>query len=335
MPTLPGTESSLAAPAPSTFGVPSPDPATVPPAFRELQAAMELYSREMVGQGASAVLIEAKVGGQAWSHTAGTRTLGGAAAAPGDPVFIGAVGRSMLAVLVLALVEEGLVVLDLPVATYLPELSGTVAGGRSVREVLGRKPSALDPSDQGYRILGVLVERLRGAGLATVLARDIGEPLGLRSFPVSAGANPDTLVHRYVLVDGDASDVTAFAGPGEGEPRIAAGVADLNSFYAGLLEGRLLEPASLVEMKGPLPGGYGLGLDQWDDRCTNGSYFGHAADLPGGGVVSMSSADGNRQLTLAVSYPPAAQGTQPSALTLELMGLAQVALNSGCRFQFR
>ncbi len=34
-------------------------------------------------------------------------------------------------------------------------------------------------------------------------------------------------------------------------------------------------------MKGTVFADYGLGLDHWDDRCTNGFYYGHAGDIPG------------------------------------------------------
>ena len=46
-----------------------------------------------------------------------------------------------------------------------------------------------------------------------------------------------------------------------------------------------MSPASLIAMKGTVFADYGLGLDHWDDRCTNGFYYGHAGDIPGYGSI--------------------------------------------------
>lgn len=50
--------------------------------------------------------------------------------------------------------------------------------------------------------------------------------------------------------------------------------------------------------------------------------------------MSLSSADANRQITIAVAYPPAPLAEAPSAVALEITSLAQVVLNAGCRFRF-
>jgi D-alanyl-D-alanine carboxypeptidase len=170
-----------------------------------------------------------------------------------------------------------------------------------------------------------------------VLRADILDPLDLHSTMVLDGDPlPDTLIHGYALVGNQTVDVTRSSQQGgpvsEG---VIASVADINAFYAALLEGRLLLPDSLVEMKGSVFADYGLGLDHWKDRCTNGFYYGHSGDVPGFGTISISSADGNRQLTISVAYPPLPLTTQPSPIALEMTGLAQVALNASCRFHFR
>jgi hypothetical protein len=76
-------------------------------------------------------------------------------------------------------------------------------------------------------------------------------------------------------------------------------------------------------------------LDQWNDRCTNGFYYGHSGDVPGYGTIAISSADGSRQLAMSVAYPPSPLPTRSYAIALEMTGLAQVALNASCRLQFR
>lgn len=200
-----------------------------------------------------------------------------------------------------------------------------------------RQPLEVSYSRSDYEALGLLVQRLRGRPLADVLRTDVVEPLGLRSTSmVGDGPAPAHLVHGYALVDGGLADVAyAALHRGSASGAIISSVEDMNTFYAALLRGKLLSPASLAEMKGRVSAGYGLGLDHWHDRCTNGFYYGHSGDVPGYGTIAISSADGNRQLAVSVAYPPSKLLPQPSAIALETAGLAQVALTASCRLQFR
>ncbi|WP_224167524.1 serine hydrolase domain-containing protein [Arthrobacter sp. StoSoilA2] len=328
--------------------VPAPPPTStsqsppVTPAFRELQATLELFSREMLQNGAPAVLMEARAGQQVWRHAAGVRSLdGGAPVQADDPIRVGGLTRTMVAVCVLKLVEEGRLVLEDPIAKYLPGIGVLLPPGQesvTVRQLLDHTSGTSYASGlSDYAVLGFLVERLRGAPLGTVLRTDILDPLNLHSTKVlDEGPLPAALVHGYAVLRGKTVDVTHSAQPGgPASEGVIASVADINAFYAALLKGRLLLPESLLEMKGPVFADYGLGLDHWKDTCTNGLYYGHSGDIPGYGTISISSADGNRQLTISLAYPPLPLSTQPSAIALELTGLAQVALNASCRFQFR
>lgn len=320
--------------APSTAGS-----AAVSPAFQELRATLELFSREKLAEGASAVLIKARVGQQEWTHAAGVRSRDGLVMVQtNDRFHVGDQLRVMMAVSVMKLVEEGRLRLDDAVATHLP---GSLATGSSVtiRQLLDDTavlPAA--PSPQADALLGLLVEQLRGAPLEAVLRTDILTPLDLGATLLldTADAVPVDLVHGYVQLGGEMVDVTSPAASIEGTSAgLVTTVEDMGTFYAALLRGQLLSPPGLIAMKGAVFDDYGLGLDHWDDRCTNGSYYGHAGDVPGYGSIAMSSADGNRQLAVFMAYPPGPVSTQPSALALEMTGVAQVALNSGCRFQFR
>ncbi|MFJ5958556.1 serine hydrolase domain-containing protein [Paenarthrobacter sp. NPDC092416] len=368
-------------PAPS----PTEVPATASPAFRELIAMLELYSRETLQQGGSAVLIHLKVGDQEWSHAAGVRTReGGAAVQLSDPVHVGGLTQTMVAVSVLKLVDEGKLVLDDPVSRYVPEIDGLLrpAGQLSVRQLLGHTSGLPDyygpligagPARQvlttpvspqqrlalartlplplggqqgfnfsrsNYVLLGILVERLRGRPLADVLKADIVEPLSLTATAlVGADPPPADLVHGYLVPaagDGEPMDVAypAMLRDSAADGMVST-VQETNTFHAALLRGELVSPASLIAMKGSAYSEYGLGLDNWNDRCTNGSYHGESGEVPGYGSVSMSSADGKRQLTISVALPPQPLSAVPSAAVLEMTGLAQLALNAGCRFQFR
>ncbi|MFJ4025975.1 serine hydrolase domain-containing protein [Paenarthrobacter sp. NPDC089989] len=332
-----------APPVPAPSAPSASTDATTSMVFLELQASLEVFSRDLISQGAPAVLIEARSGQQSWAYAAGVRSLeDGRPVESADPIVVGGVLRSMLAVSVLNLVEEGKAALDVPVSAYVPDLADQVAAGSDgpVGEVSLRRlladPSGLDSSRWADTVLTRVVERLRGAALADVLRREVWGPLGLGSMALleDAGAIPN-LVHGYASIDGGTVDITETPlASGQSPPRLVSSAVDVNTFQAALLAGRLLAPSSLLLMKGVVSADYGLGLDQWDDRCTNGNYYGHAGDLPGFGTITMSSADGNRQLTIAVASPPEPISGEPSALALELTNVAQVVLNGSCRFRF-
>ncbi|MFW0773909.1 serine hydrolase domain-containing protein [Paenarthrobacter nitroguajacolicus] len=318
--------------------------AAATPAFQELRATLELFSREKLEEGASAVLIKAKVGQQEWTLAEGILSREERVAVQSRDRFpVGGQLRTFLAVSVLKLVEEGRLRLDDPVVTYLPE-PATAGSSVTIRQLLDGTadlPASALPSAEGPdadAVLGRVVEQLRGAPLGAVLQADTLTPLNLRSTGL-LGANTAVqhdVVHGYVQVDDETVDVTSVRFPGGiANGGLVSTVEEISVFQAALLRGQLLSPASLIAMKGPVFADYGLGLDHWDDRCTNGSYYGHAGDVPGYGSISMSSADGNRQVSIFMAYPPLPLSAQPSALGLEMTGVAQLALNSGCRFQFR
>ncbi|WP_354513646.1 serine hydrolase domain-containing protein [Paenarthrobacter sp. 4246] len=315
------------------------DTPSVSPAFQELRATLELFSREKLEEGASAVLIKAKVGRQEWTSAAGVRSREARTTVqPSDSFPVGGQLRTMVAVSIFKLAEEGLLTLDDTVTTYLP---GSVASDSplTIRQLLGITAALPDMTPaQADALLGRVVEQLRGSSLEAALRADILTPLnlGTTQLLVPGSTVPDDLVHGYIQVGGDTVDVTfPSAPPGVAPGGLVSSVGDISTFQDALLRGRLLAPASLIALKGTVFAEYGLGLDHWDDRCTNGSYYGHAGDVPGYGSIALSSADGNRQLAMFVAYPPQPVVMQPSALSLEMTGVAQVALNSGCRFQFR
>ncbi|MEJ1194982.1 serine hydrolase domain-containing protein [Pseudarthrobacter sp. CCNWLW207] len=351
-----------------------------PPDRRETPgryAALEEFSRRMIEDGAPAVLIEAKHGGETWNHAAGVRNLETREAATvSDAYRVGSITKSMVAVSVMKLVEEGKVDLDEQVSTYLPEFGSVLhpPGPVTVRQLLihesgmpefffpllasgplqdlMNRPLSLEQqlafaatvpwerklaqgfeySSSNYAALGLMVQRLRGKSISSVLDEDIAGPLGLESTGLPRpGEEPATMVHGYITINGERLDVTRPAWLSE----LASGgavstVSEVNAFYAALLQGRLVSSESRTEMLRQDSDFYGFGLFKWNDTCINRLYHGHTGDIDGYGTVSMTSEDGSRQLTIAVAYPPEPPTVSVNPLIEELQALAEQVLNSLC-----
>lgn len=186
-------------------------------------------------------------------------------------------------------------------------------------------------SSSNYAALGLIVQRLRGRGIGAVLKADIADPLGLVATRLGGGPPPATMIHGYLMVDGKRLDVTHPAWLSE----LASGgaistVGEVNAFYAALQQGKLLTPATVAGMRGPDRAVFGQGLWKWNDTCTNRFYYGNPGDTDGYGMVSMTSEDGMRQLTLAVAYPPEPPTLNANPLIFDMQDVAQETLNSLC-----
>ncbi|WP_457966012.1 beta-lactamase family protein [Arthrobacter sp. D1-29] len=95
--------------------------------MEELKAELEQFSTERLGAGASAVLIQAGLGGDVWSTAEGVRDLETKVPAqPGDSFHVASLTKSMVATSVLKLVEQGKIQLDGVVSDYLPEFDSVL-----------------------------------------------------------------------------------------------------------------------------------------------------------------------------------------------------------------
>ena len=245
---------------------------------------------------------------------------------------IGSLTKTFTAVLVMRLRDEGLLDLQDPLAEHLevPEAAGaTIAQLLShtsglAAEARGpwweRTPGALRPetadifgerplvhpagrrhhySNTGFALLGALVERLRGAAWADVLAREVLEPLGMTRTSVEPRA-PHAggwAVHPWadVLLAEPAEDTGRMAPAGQ----LWSTAADLARFAAFLLDGddRVLGAATLAEMRRPAAppegrdwdGGYGLGVQL--ARGEGRFLYGHVGSMPGFLAALWVSAD--------------------------------------------
>ncbi|MEV7602032.1 serine hydrolase domain-containing protein [Kitasatospora sp. NPDC089797] len=173
-------------------------------------------------------------------------------------------------------------------------------------------------SNTNYELVGMIVEKLTGHPWQEEVTRRIIRPLHLTgtSMPGHSPFIPGPHAHGYLKTATGPVDVTLL------DPSMAgsagAGIsttADLTTFIAALLGGRLLPPAELAEMQRTTATGggqaYGLGLQRVDTPC--GTFWGHAGGIPGYSTEMLGSADGRRQFASAVTVYDVSDATAAEA----------------------
>ncbi|MEU3755125.1 serine hydrolase domain-containing protein [Streptomyces olivoreticuli] len=167
-------------------------------------------------------------------------------------------------------------------------------------------------SNTNYVVLGMLVEKLTGTTLDKAITRRIVRPLHLTgtSVPTSERLSGPHL-HGYEQFPGESAPTdfadfspTVFWGPGN----IVSTTTDLNRFYRALAGGKLLpshlwrEMNTLHDTDRGEDRKYGLGLESNSGFCPGEKpVWGHTGSVPGYNTFSFTSADGKRQITLALS----------------------------------
>ncbi|MEV6658144.1 serine hydrolase domain-containing protein [Nocardia fluminea] len=165
-------------------------------------------------------------------------------------------------------------------------------------------------SNTNYAVAGMVIEQITGNPVGTEITHRVIVPLGLGDtyYP-----NPTEIDIRgphpkgYTEIDGARVDYTSqnVSWAGAAGAMVASG-ADLNHFFTALLDGKLLPPEQLAEMKNVRPTGvdstwaYGLGLARMTMSCGN-ELWGHTGGLSGtvtfGGVVLTTG----RAITIALN----------------------------------
>ncbi|MFD6991829.1 serine hydrolase domain-containing protein [Streptomyces sp. NPDC059943] len=162
------TAVALVGPVPTALAEPAPAPATLTPA-----AIDRFVNSYLTETGLPGAVVAVTRGGKV-VHTGGYgRTAGGTAMTGRTPVPVASLSKSMTALAVMQLVEEGKVGLDRPVHGYLPEF--TMADERAaritVRQLLDQTSGMADSAfpdlalPQAHTLKGA-VARMRGARLA-------------------------------------------------------------------------------------------------------------------------------------------------------------------------
>ncbi|MFI6678541.1 serine hydrolase domain-containing protein [Kribbella sp. NPDC050470] len=180
-----------------------------------------------------------------------------------------------------------------------------------VARALAKPPTSKEPgkvfdySNTNYTLLGMIIEKVTGASYADEIERRVILPLGLRgtelpgTSPLIRRPHP----HGYIpsdqgLVDYTEMNPSIFGAGGE----LISTAADLNHFFAELLDGDLLPPNLLAEMKTPaVPDrNYGLGL-AWRDTSCGTRVYGNDGDSLTYQSWSFSTEDTHRQATVVVT----------------------------------
>ncbi|OLT34013.1 hydrolase [Actinomadura sp. CNU-125] len=168
-------------------------------------------------------------------------------------------------------------------------------------------------SNTNYVIAGLLLEKVTGQDAVGYITRHVIRKAGLRhtSFPERPrirGAHPKMYESLYQHID-PPRDYSVYnmswvwtAGA------VVSTMDDLNTFYRKLLTGELIGAEALAEMKdtrpwtdpaGNLIANYGLGLYSMDLPC--GTFWGHDGAVFGAGTQSLSTPDGERQVSVAMN----------------------------------
>ncbi|MFD7789506.1 serine hydrolase domain-containing protein [Streptomyces nojiriensis] len=181
--------------------------------------------------------------------------------------------------------------------------------GLSLREPRTTEPGvAYKYSNTNFVVVGMLIEKATGNGVAKEYERRIFKPLKLRS---TSYVHPSTQIkglhtRGYLhpdeagapLVDSTEQTVSWAQSAGA----VISSPADLNTFTSALLGGRLLPAPMLDAMLTATPTDatntrfYGLGLRRYDLSCGT-SVYGHTGTVQGFYTYAFSTRDGRRSLS--------------------------------------
>ena len=165
-------------------------------------------------------------------------------------------------------------------------------------------------ANTNYVIAGLILEKVTGQKASTYLTRHVIDRAGLddTSFPRTPylkGPHAKMYESFYGLIDPPRDYSVYDMSWAYTAGAIVSTTDDLNRFYRELLSGGLVGRAALAEMRRTVPVevapgvaiDYGLGMYPLDlPGC--GRFWGHDGGVFGAGTISLTAADGKRQLSL-------------------------------------
>ncbi|AYF76832.1 class A beta-lactamase-related serine hydrolase [Nocardia yunnanensis] len=198
-------------------------------------------------------------------------------------------------------------------------------------------------SNTNYLLLGQLLETVTGIAAEKHITRAVIERAGLHhtelaTEPTITGPHSKHYESWFGMIDPPRDYSVydmSFVGPAAS---LISTTGDLNRFYRLLLAGEIISASALAEMQRTVPVtsfegkpiDYGLGLHRFTVP-ERGIHWGHDGSVWGGGAVSMISADGERQLTIAVNLQrwnrlDASGRPRPHPIDAALAAFVQAAL---------
>ena len=168
-------------------------------------------------------------------------------------------------------------------------------------------------SNTNYLLLCQLLEHVTGTTAEKCITRNVIERAGLRDTELPAGphiSGPHSQMYEawFGMID-PPRDYSVYdmswVGPAAS---LISTVADLNRFYGLLLAGEIVNRSSLAQMQHTVPVisfegkkiEYGLGLHKMEIP-GHGTFWGHDGTVWGAGAMSMTRADGKRQMSVAMN----------------------------------
>lgn len=168
-------------------------------------------------------------------------------------------------------------------------------------------------SNPGYLLLGMLIEKVTGQSLATVLRRDLIRPAGLARVAVQDAERPPAPVATariptcpgrpdgYLPCRAVASAVAAAGG-------IAADAATVARWGYQLYGGRVV-PGTIVNAMTDGDGDYGLGTERFSQSLGLGDAYGHHGGLPG--YTSLLAVVPERRVSVSLLMAGSQKSTDP------------------------
>lgn len=168
-------------------------------------------------------------------------------------------------------------------------------------------------SNTNYLLLSELLEHVTGMPADECITRNVIERAGLRDtgFPTDPYiAGPHSRIYEswFGMID-PPRDYSVYdmswVGPAAS---LISTVADLNRFFGMLLAGEIVGRSSLAQMRRTVPVisqegrtiDYGLGLHP-TEAPGRATFWGHGGTVWGGGAMTMTRADGKRQMSVALN----------------------------------
>ncbi len=166
-------------------------------------------------------------------------------------------------------------------------------------------------SNTNYLILCQLLEQVTGITAEEYITQNVIERAGLKHTELPTGTHingPHSLIYEswFGMID-PPRDYSIYdmswVGPAAS---LTSTVSDLNRFFGLLLSGEIVDRSSLMQMQRTVPVisfegkkiDYGLGLHRLEiPGC--GTFWGHDGSVWGAGAMSMTRADGERQMSVA------------------------------------